>query len=764
LSSIPKNQQRKSKEIMERKRATINMIKSGLIIALLISNSELVLGQQEVWTYDFGSESGTHTTGESLSFLPNPQTNGGVSRVRVGSGGGALSLKSSETGTFSALSLQAADNTSDVLFQVSGFNSSDMFYARFSMRLTGGLSGTIGFLFGNGENFTGNSGYVGASFAGFRSSFEPDGTLLTERRTSTTWSDAFGIGSVFTKDQTHTVEVYVNNSGSETAYFRDGAENNLASREWALWVDGVKFSDFGSVGLALDEAIDGFLFYGQSSSGNVAHMEIDDLVYSNSLPDIRRIESFASYSTNGEWRMLSLPYDATVEQLARQTLIQGVSGSFPDAASNIFTTQNGTGEATSQDSDWIAPAGLSDVITRGHGFIWLLYDNALIPENKPLPLDLTIASGTDNKTDTNVSLISVNDGWNLLGNPFSEDLRVDNIASWPVTGGSLASSVAQVYDPRSDSYVILNQADDKVAAFQGFFLQNGSASGITIPSAARSGGAQFYKDTFRRGVISLQVRSDENSNGAVFKDRALELFFTDDADHSWDQWDASKLMPLSNPYIGLGFAGMHNGVRVLKAQDSRPYDLEGSITIPLEFFSEGLNGSAELSIQEMSNIPAGLSLEIEDTFTGERQILSKKSPFRFDFNSTTLSKEMMNESQEPPVIQSVTVSSESPRFLLHINSGDVLSATLPSEIKLNQNYPNPFNPTTTISFELPESMPVNLSVYDMLGRRVATLVNETVAAGTHQVQFDASGLSGGIYLYRLKSGSNIQTKRLTLAK
>ena len=83
---------------------------------------------------------------------------------------------------------------------------------------------------------------------------------------------------------------------------------------------------------------------------------------------------------------------------------------------------------------------------------------------------------------------------------------------------------------------------------------------------------------------------------------------------------------------------------------------------------------------------------------------------------------------------------------------------------LNQNYPNPFNPTTTIRYQLPESNHVRLDVYDILGRQVATLLNDQVEAGAHTVSFDASSLASGIYFYTLKSGGNVFTKKLTLIK
>jgi hypothetical protein len=89
---------------------------------------------------------------------------------------------------------------------------------------------------------------------------------------------------------------------------------------------------------------------------------------------------------------------------------------------------------------------------------------------------------------------------------------------------------------------------------------------------------------------------------------------------------------------------------------------------------------------------------------------------------------------------------------------------IPEEYVLNQNYPNPFNPSTTIVYALPETGNVRLDVFNILGQRVATLINERVAAGTHHVQFDASRLSSGMYIYRLRTPQAVITKRMTLIK
>ncbi len=98
------------------------------------------------------------------------------------------------------------------------------------------------------------------------------------------------------------------------------------------------------------------------------------------------------------------------------------------------------------------------------------------------------------------------------------------------------------------------------------------------------------------------------------------------------------------------------------------------------------------------------------------------------------------------------------------NVVDVNVDNRPTEFALSQNYPNPFNPTTTINFALPLQSNVTLTIYNSLGQKVTTIINGVLPAGNHSVNFNASRLSSGIYIYQLRAGNFIQTKKLVLMK
>jgi hypothetical protein len=98
------------------------------------------------------------------------------------------------------------------------------------------------------------------------------------------------------------------------------------------------------------------------------------------------------------------------------------------------------------------------------------------------------------------------------------------------------------------------------------------------------------------------------------------------------------------------------------------------------------------------------------------------------------------------------------------NSVGIGNIGVPNTYKLSQNYPNPFNPTTKIDFAIPKNGFVTLKIYDVLGREVRKLVNETKTAGYYSVDFNASEFSSGVYFYKLESNGFSDVKRMMLIK
>ncbi|MFZ4620134.1 MAG: N-acetylmuramoyl-L-alanine amidase [Bacteroidota bacterium] len=115
-------------------------------------------------------------------------------------------------------------------------------------------------------------------------------------------------------------------------------------------------------------------------------------------------------------------------------------------------------------------------------------------------------------------------------------------------------------------------------------------------------------------------------------------------------------------------------------------------------------------------------------------------------------------------------SNESRIYLDEVQTDAVVSdvqtteGILPSEFVLRQNYPNPFNPATEISFSMPHAGPVKVTIFDLLGREVETLVNDVRTAGNYRVSFDGSRFSSGIYFYSMRSGSYSETRKMILTK
>ena len=113
----------------------------------------------------------------------------------------------------------------------------------------------------------------------------------------------------------------------------------------------------------------------------------------------------------------------------------------------------------------------------------------------------------------------------------------------------------------------------------------------------------------------------------------------------------------------------------------------------------------------------------------------------------------------PPSTARILVLSSTP--LVDVEDEE---AMLPTEYSVSQNFPNPFNPSTRIQYSLPYSSTVKISIFNILGEKVTDLINGEMSAGYHDVDFNASRLASGVYIYRIKAGDFVETKKMVLMK
>jgi len=238
------------------------------------------------WTYDFGPSTDATFSASSASttFLPQPSSNGGEDRVRIGTGGGQFKLQATTIGTGgSELEAKAPTGTSVNKFSIYDYSpGANVFYITFKMRLTGGTSGTWSFFAGDGASYSDNNAFSGTQvFAGMRFVFGASAAITEEYRNGGSWSSV--PGNPFSQDVTYTVEIFGNNSSSSQNYTKNG-QQTLAAYKWDLWVNGTLVGDdLAKAQLANDANIDSFMFYGESSAGNVAAIKLDDFTYANEL-------------------------------------------------------------------------------------------------------------------------------------------------------------------------------------------------------------------------------------------------------------------------------------------------------------------------------------------------------------------------------------------------------------------------------------------------------------------------------------------------
>tara|TARA_R110002096_G_scaffold278213_2_gene472231 strand:- start:3532 stop:11919 length:8388 start_codon:yes stop_codon:yes gene_type:complete len=473
------------------------------------------------------------------------------------------------------------------------------------------------------------------------------------------------------------------------------------------------------------------------------------------------------------WRLLSVPVvDSTIAPLLRNIWTQGFTGAkATSGSSNVYTWST----ATSGNFNWTALTDIANSPGVGSGSLVYVYsdDNYTEPGNAGFPKTFQIEGFEPVGDQTLTSLLNTHvNGYALLGNPFKKDVDWDDF-----TKSNLSNSV-YVYDNNSAGWKAWNGTlgsltDGVIGAFNGFFVQTtGANPSIVIPASAKQDSVKSFlgkqveqADPF---YFSLEVTSDSGlANKAWFQ-------FSEDGNFGVDASDAFQFAPLSEHYVSL--ASVLDDTTKLDI-NSLPFITE-FFEVPLELNTTEV-GTHSFAIEDV-NFPEDWEIELFDSETETSSNL--KEAYVFTVNASKAKRELEGvqstttplENTSLPSIASIVSQNKSKvasstRFILKIKPSQPVSSeitpNIPQEIELEQNYPNPFNPSTTIAFGVPATSKVRLEVFDLLGRKVATLINdESMTAGRYNIQFDARHLASGVYIYRFQSGNTIITKKLTLIK
>jgi len=470
-------------------------------------------------------------------------------------------------------------------------------------------------------------------------------------------------------------------------------------------------------------------------------------------------------SGNSGFRMMSSPVAGQVySDLLSELWTQGMTGAdYTGGTANVWTY-------STAGQSWSALTNISTASqTAGAGFLVYVYQDGNndgdTSDDVDLPVTLSV-SGTENSSSATVG--SIGDGnWALIGNPFYSTIDWD-----AVTKSNLATS-AYVWDDASSAYKSWNGSSGSltaglIAPFQGFWVQaSGGTGSVTIETADKASpdASNFYKTMQdNTGSVSFSVTSGN------YEDRTFVSFMTN-GDPAMDNSDAYKLLPLtaSERIIAISYAE-GNGLDI----NNLPYESDNAISFPLDVMYLTLNDNSEFVTQEetvtmtwdLNELPAHISMSLTDNTTNSTIDLTQQSELSF----TTVAKGSFPSSGNEAV--SIYPELGNSNFTVTISYSEMGTDNeelLPIQYALYQNYPNPFNPTTTLRYDLPETGHLTITIYDMLGRHIKTLINQTQDAGYRSVIWDATNdygkpVSAGIYLYQIQAGEYISTKKMVLLK
>ncbi len=210
---------------------------------------------------------------------------------------------------------------------------------------------------------------------------------------------------------------------------------------------------------------------------------------------------------------------------------------------------------------------------------------------------------------------------------------------------------------------------------------------------------------------------------------------------------------LAHEYLKVGY--------FMRENEHREDGVARTVFDSLNFYSAGIGGgNNQLSQDALTVYPGGtVMMSYRDGHTAAVASVENYKSLTLGFGA-----EGINDTYPTIYDRRIEFFRAALRFLLEPVGIEDHPALMPERLLMSQNYPNPFNPATMIAFETPSAGPVELAIFDIMGRLIERPVDERMAAGKHVIQWDGGGYASGIYFYRLTFGGHSETRRMTLAK
>ena len=461
------------------------------------------------------------------------------------------------------------------------------------------------------------------------------------------------------------------------------------------------------------------------------------------------------------FRMLSAPTHGPVfDELLNPFFTQGFTGS--DAPSfdedNVWTW----------DTDTQAWTGLTnqatDSLHAGQGFLFYIFSDDSAdgtPDGFPKRVSASQFGGEGSLNSGTINAVTdLADGdFFLAGNPFGFTIDWDSSA---ISKTNLADAI-YIWDDATSSWKTWNGTagdanEGEIAPFQGFFIEAfGGTGSLSIGDGAISDSAGVFLKQVPVEPKILKIHAEAGD----FEANAW-LSFQQGGQTSRDAYDGLALQPLSDAWLRL--ATVIDGGETLSI-NALPIDPSEEVSFPLDLSGTVDAEVAILSFEGLEDF-TGWSIAIYDLQTEQVMEITGEHEIHLPIERVQAKQVARPGLLAPAAVKAKT---DAHRFQLVLTPGTAVNnepvSNMPTAVELHQNYPNPFNPSTTIAFGIPQTGKVTLEVFDILGRKVATLLNnENKPAGRYTLRFTAHNLASGMYIYRLQAGNTIITRKFTLIK